>query len=363
MRDVVTFGEVMGRLDLPGKRKTVQALPGPLECSFAGSEANVAASIAYMGGSVRFISALPNNDLGEACLHRLRGLGIDTAHILRKEGRLGLYFVENGANQRPSKVIYDREGSVINLVGFEEFQWETIFEGASWFHISGITFGLSEKSAENGLKACRLARERGLQVSCDLNYRKKLWRWDSTLPPKDLARKVMSRALEHVTVLIANEEDISDVLDIHPEGSDILGGVLSIDGYGKLARNVVKRLPGLEQVAISLRESLSATHNNWGALLYDHSSGRLHTAPVDGEGTYAPFEIKSIVDRVGGGDSFAAGLIYALNSGEFENLERALLFAVSASCLCHSIQGDFNYSSREEIEALMGGDGSGRVQR
>ncbi len=371
-KTIVTFGEIMGRLDIPHNRKFVQGLPGSLEMTFAGAEANVAMSVTYLGATSRFVTALPNNDIGEACVHKLRGVGIDVNSIIRTSDRLGTYYVETGANQRPSKVIYDRAYSAVSLAKFEQYDWEHIFADASWFHVSGITPALSKIAAENTLLACKMAQEKGITVSCDLNFRKKLWQWDSSITPKELAQKTMPEILKYVDVLIANEEDASDILGISPKGSNIEGGDLDHSGYVEVAQEIMCEFPSVKLVATTLRESISASHNNWGAMVYDKATERAYYAPMaDGEGrtatagnpVYTPYEIHNIIDRVGGGDSFAAGLIYALNSDEYNNPEQAVQFAVAASCLCHSIQGDFNYSSKTEVELLMKGNASGRVQR
>ena len=364
MKDViVTFGEIMGRIDMPEKKKLIQNLPGKVSYNFAGAEASVAVSVKYLGKNTRYVTSLPEHELGDACINKLRGLGVDVDYIHRGDGRLGVYYVETGANQRPSRVIYDREYSAISMVDFEAFDWESIFDGATWLHTTGITAALSKKSAENTLKVCKLAKEKGLNVSCDLNFRGKLWKFDSQYDSKTLAQKTMPEILNYVDVLIGNEEDAAVVLDIHAEGTDINSGVISSEGYVSVARQIVERFPQMQKVAITLRESISASHNNWGGMLYDKSLDKAFFGPVDSSGNYNPYRIYNIVDRVGGGDSFAAGLIYALNSDSYSDSESAIKFAAAASCLCHSINGDFNYSSLSEVEHLMKGDSSGRVQR
>ena len=358
---VVTFGEIMGRLDVLEHGKLVQDLPGMLRFSFAGAEANVAVSLTMMQDTApRFVTALPDHDLGDACVQRLRGLGLDTRFIVRNKGRLGNYYVEAGANQRPSKVIYDREYSAISLIKYTAFDWPAIFEGASWLHISGITPALSHQSAINTQEICQLAKQYGLYISCDLNFRKKLWQWQPGIPAKELARKTMPSILQYVDVLIANEEDAADVLNIHAADTDVEAGQISQQAYIQVAEQIIRRFSNIAQVATTLRESVSASHNNWGAMLY--SGGQAYFAPLDSEGHYTPYEIHNIVDRVGGGDAFAAGLIYALNYRSY-GPQDALHFAVASSCLCHSIRGDFNYCRKEEVESLMSGRTSGRVQR
>ncbi len=360
-KTVVTFGEIMGRLDTLGHHRFIQNLPGTLRYTFGGAEANVAVSISeFSKEPVRFVTALPNHELGEACARQLRGIGLNTDFIVSTKGRLGTYYVESGANQRPSKVIYDRQYSAISLIEYTAFDWPAIFAGASWFHITGITPALSQQSSTNSLEICKLAKQYGLRISCDLNFRKKLWQWQPGTSPKELAQKTMPDMLQYVDVLIANEEDSSDVLNLHAAETNIESGKIAQDAYINVAKQITQRFPSISQIAITLRESISASHNNWGAMLY--SDGQAYFAPLDNEGHYAPYEIRNIVDRVGGGDSFAAGLIYALNCGLYKTQD-ALRFAVAASCLCHSIRGDFNYSSKEEVELLMRGNASGRVQR
>ena len=360
---IITFGEIMGRFCPEGNKRLVQSMPGMLELSFGGAEANVAASLAIFGLPTTFVTALPDNVLGDACVQTLRGIGVDTSHILRtKQGRLGLYFVEKGANQRPSNVVYDRSHSSIATTLAESFDWAAIFKQAVWLHVSGITPALSQIAFESTLAAVRAAKASGITVSCDLNFRKKLWQWEKGTSPKALACRCMTQVLKHVDVAIANEEDASDVLGIHAEGSDIQSGHLAIERYPQVAREIARQFPGISKIAITLRESYSASHNNWGAMLYDVATGKAWFAP-ESEGKYTPYEIKNIVDRVGGGDSFAAGLVFGLNTPELKQPEQALRFAVAASCLAHSIEGDFNFSSRAEVEALMNGNASGRVAR
>jgi 2-dehydro-3-deoxygluconokinase len=363
MARFVTFGEIMARMEPQGFGRIRQALPGLLKVSFAGSEANVAASLAYLGEEAAFVTALPDNDLGEACIGALRNIGVDTTKIFKvPRGRLGIFYVETGANQRPSRVIYDRELSALSLAEPEAYDWPSAFVGAAWFHISGITPAVSRHAADTALEAVRCARDAGLTVSCDLNFRKKLWRWEVGTDPKSLARRVMAEILPYVDLVIGNEEDAEDVLGIRAGGSDATAGKLEIERYPEVAARIIDRYPNVSRVAVTLWESLSATHNNWSGMLYEAGSRRAFFAPLR-DGAYAPYCIHSIVDRVGGGDAFAAALIYALNDPELRKPAGAVSFAAAASCLCHSIEGDFNFSSREEILALMGGEASGRVQR
>lgn len=363
MKKIITFGEVMGRLCPQGFNRFAQNMPGTLDFTFGGAESNVAGSIAHMGGEAAFVTALPDNALTDACVAQFKGLNIDTSHIQRtKQGRFGLYFLETGANQRPSHVIYDREHSAISLAAPESYPWEKIFAGAGWFHISGITPAISSRAAQASLLAVKTARQKGVTVSCDLNFRKKLWNWDAGMKPRELAEKTMRQILEYVDVVIANEEDASDVLSLKAENTDVHAGHLDISRFPEVAREIVRQFPKVSRVAITLRESISASHNNWGAMLYSKLEDRANFAPWR-EGEYRPYEIRNIVDRVGGGDSFAAGLVFALNTPELSGSQDAIEYAVAASCLAHSILGDLNYSTRKEVEALMRGSGSGRVVR
>lgn len=363
MTRIVTFGEIMARLAPPGFLRLRQALPGALDVTFAGAEANVAASLAMFGAEAAFVTALPDNPLAEACLATLKGIGIDTRHILQtNSGRLGLYFLETGANQRASRVIYDRDHSAISLAAPDAFDWDAIFAGATWFHVTGITPALSRLAADTTVDAVKQAKRHGLTVSCDLNFRGKLWRWDPPTPSRELAGRVMREVLPHVDVLIANEEDCGDVLGIHAGQTDVHAGKLDVHRYPDVARQVVAQFPNLRFVATTLRQSVSASHNNWGAMLFDAADNAAHFSPRQ-EGEYRPYEIRNIVDRVGGGDAFGAGLIFAFTEWGFKETLKALDFAAAASCLAHSIVGDFNYVSRTEAEALMAGSASGRVVR
>jgi 2-dehydro-3-deoxygluconokinase len=363
MNRVITFGEIMGRLTPGGFLRFRQALPGKLECTFAGAEATVAASIAAFGGDAAFVTALPTHAIADACIANLKAMGLDTRHVVRtKEGRLGLYFLETGANQRPSNVIYDREGSAISMTAAERYDWAQIFAGARWFHVSGITPAISATASQAAMAAVEEARARGVTISCDLNFRRKLWRWAPGVKPEELAQRTMRQLLSHVDVVIGNEEDAGEVLGIHARHTDVQAGRLAIDKYPEVAREIVAQFPQVAQVAITLRESISASHNNWGAMLYDARVQRAFYAPL-GEGRYQPYAITHIVDRVGAGDAFAAGLIFAKITPELSAPQTAISYAVAASCLAHSISGDFNFSSRAEVEALMAGAASGRVVR
>jgi 2-dehydro-3-deoxygluconokinase len=361
---LVAFGEIMARIAPPGHLRWRQALPGSVNVTWGGGEANVCASLALFGGRARFLTALPRTPIAESIVATLRGLGVDTDHILwRKDGRLGLYFVEAGANQRGSSVIYDRDHSAVSLAGREEYDFNAALADATWLHVTGITPAISEAACRANLALVRLAKERKLTVSCDLNFRKKLWNWRPGTTAKALAGECMTEVLEHVDVVIANEEDAADVLGIHAEGTDVSAGKIDATAYQSVAEQIVQCCPRVSRVAITLRESVSADHNNWGAMLYDAASKSSSFAPLNDRGEYQPYEIRDIVDRVGGGDSFAAGLIHALCSGQWNQPPQAIAFATAASCLKHSIQGDFNYVTENEVLALMGGNASGRVQR
>ncbi len=339
---VVTFGEIMLRLKSPGLERFFQS--PSLEATFGGGEANVAVSLANYGMDAAFVTVLPDNDISKACIGQLRGFGVDTSNIATGKGRVGIYYLESGANQRPSKVIYDREYSAISLATPDDVDFKKAFKDATWFHITGITPAISKSAADLSMIAVKTAKEMGLTVSCDLNFRKNLWKYGVE------AKEVMSEIVKYVDVVIANEEDCQKSLGIE-NNQKVESGVLDTTKYEELAKEVMKRYPNVSTIAITLRESKSATHNDWSACIYN------------GKDFYVSrkYEITDIVDRVGGGDSFGGGLIYGLNN--YDNQEDALEFAVAASCLKHSILGDFNRVSVNEVKTLMKGDGSGRVQR
>jgi 2-dehydro-3-deoxygluconokinase len=342
MDRVVTFGEVMLRLKSPGFERLLQS--SVLEATFGGAEANVAVSLANYGLAAIFVSALPRNAIGDACLAELRGFGVDTSHVRRQGERLGIYFLEGGANQRPSRVTYDRVGSAIATARPEDFDWPGIFDGAAWFHVSGVTPAISASAAELCLYAVRFARSRGVPVSVDYNYRKNLWQWGRTAP------EVMRELVGYATVGIANEEDCQQALGIEL-ATDVTSGQLEAGKYRQLAERVLAEFPNLERQVITLRESRSADVNGWSAVLHNRSDFLRSRV----------YEITDIVDRVGGGDAFAAGLIYGLL--KLPDDAAALEFATAASCLKHSIPGDYNRVVVSEVEALVKGGGSGRVQR
>ena len=352
----------MCRLASPGHLRLRQTRE--LEVTYAGAEASVAASICNYGGTARYVTALPKHALAEATMDTLRAVGIDTRFIVRTDaGRLGLYFLETGANQRPSNVIYDRADSAIATTAAEQYDWDAIFEGSQWLHLSGISPALSQSAAEATLVAAQKAKQAGSTVSIDLNFRGKLWKWHPSKQGRELAQETMRTILPLVDVVIANEEDCYDVLGIRAGQTDVHAGALDTARYPEVARQVVQQFANVSKVAITLRESLSATHNNWGAMLLDADLDQPFYAPLNANGNYQSYHIKSIVDRVGGGDAFAGGLIFALTTPELSDPQTALNYAVAASCLKHSIKGDFNYSTRSEVESLMGGSASGRVVR
>ena len=361
---VAGFGEVMLRLSPPGFMRLGQALPGSLCATFGGGETNVCASVAMFGMPSRVLTALPKNAVADALVAQLRGLGVDTSHVLRTDGgRVGTYFTETGANQRGSTVLYDRAHSSIAETPATAYDFESMLRDVSWLHLSGITPAISRRACEANLALAEAAAARGVKISLDLNFRKKLWRWEEGTEPRALAARCMEPLAALADVLIGNEEDAKDVFGIEAEGSSVEDGKLSLEGYKGVASALSRRFPKAKFAATTLRESHSATWNGWGAMLYDCSSATAHFAPLAPDGSYRPYEIRHIVDRIGGGDSFAAGLIYALNTPAWSDPARAVAFAVAASCLKHSIPGDYNAVSAAEVEALARGNASGRVSR
>ena len=339
---VLTFGEIMLRLKAPGHERFFQS--PMLEATFGGGEANVAISLANYGMDAEFLTVLPKNDIAECCIRELRYFAVDTKKIVRSEGRMGIYYLEGGANQLPSKVVYDRAYSSIALAKPGDIDWDEAFEGVDWFHITGITPAISESAMELSLEAVKEAKKRNITVSCDLNYRKNLWKYGKK------ASEVMRELAKYVDVAIANEEDVQKSLEITVD-VNVESGELDRKKYKALGNKVLESYPNMKCIAITLRESHSADWNGWAACLND------------GKDFYVSkkYEIRDIIDRVGGGDSFAGGLIYGLN--QYEDKQSALEFAVAASCLKHSVIGDFNRVSVSDVEKLMGGDGTGRVQR
>ncbi|HEV3340337.1 MAG TPA: sugar kinase [Pirellulales bacterium] len=360
----LAFGEIMLRVAPEGHLRFRQVLPGRVDMTFAGAEANVCAALAMWGQPCRYVTAMPSNAVTEALVTVLRGLGIDTQYLVcRDVGRLGVYFVETGANQRSSLVVYDRDHSAISLAAPQEYHFEEALRGVTWVHVTGITPSLSENAYLATLDLVRLAHARGVGVSCDLNFRNKLWRWKPGFSAKQLAHECMTHILPHVKVLVANEEDAGDVLGIHAAGTKVEEGRINPAAYEQVAREIIRQFPDLSRVAITLRESFSADRNHWGAMLFDAEGDRAWFAPLDAQGDYRPYEILDIVDRVGAGDAFAAGLLYAMHSADYAEPQRGLQFAVAASCLKHSIKGDFAYVTVPEIAALVSGVASGRVRR
>ena len=339
---ILTFGEIMLRLKAPGHERFFQS--PMLEATFGGGEANVAVSLANYGMDAEFLTVLPKNDIADACIRELRYFGVDTKKIVRSEGRMGIYYLEGGANQLPSKVVYDRAYSSIALAKPGDIDWDKAFEGVAWFHITGITPAISEPAMELSLESVKEAKKRNITVSCDLNYRKNLWKYGKK------ASEVMQELAKYVDVAIANEEDVQKSLEITVD-VNVESGELDREKYRALGNKVLEAYPNMKCIAITLRESHSADWNGWAACLND------------GRDFYVSkkYEIRDIIDRVGGGDSFAGGLIYGLN--QYEDKQSALEFAVAASCLKHSVIGDFNRVSVSDVTKLMGGDGTGRVQR
>jgi 2-dehydro-3-deoxygluconokinase len=351
MKKIVTFGEIMLRLSPPNFQRFIQARS--FDVIYGGGEANVAATLANYGQAVEYVTRLPANDVGDACLNFLRQYGIGTRHIVRGGDRLGIYFLEMGSAQRGSKVIYDRAGSAIATVEPGMIDWRTVFAGADWFHWTGITPAISEGTATVCLEAVRTAREMELTISCDLNYRRKLWKWGKT------PDEVMPELVSMCDVAVGNEEDADKVFGIRAPEADVTAGKVEAGAYVYVCDELAKRFPSLRTIAITLRGSLSASHNTWSAILWARSGqgqreeGQVYTAPR--------YDVIPIVDRVGGGDSFCGGLIYGLRT--YDSVQLALNFATAASCLKHTIPGDFNLVSVAEVEKLMGGDVSGRVSR
>jgi len=343
MKKIVTFGEIMLRLSPPGYLRITQT--PTLEVSFGGAEANVAASLAKFGLPAEFVTRLPDNDLGETCLAYLRRYAIGTTHILRGGDRLGIYYLETGAAQRGSKVVYDRANSAAATIQPGMVDWKTVFDGAGWFHTTGITPAISASAADVAVEAVSAAQEQGLTVSCDMNYRKNLWKWGKK------ASQVMPELFRYCDVAVGNEEDAKDVFGIEPPETDVKSGKVAADSYRYVCEKLVERFPNLKTVAITLRGSISATHNTWSGVLWHE--GQFYSTRI--------YDIAYIVDRVGGGDSFVAGLIYGMLT--YNDPQQALDFAGAASCLKHSISGDFTEITLAEVEKLRQGDASGRVAR
>ncbi|MBP7962938.1 MAG: sugar kinase [Caldilineaceae bacterium] len=343
MKKIVAFGEIMMRLSPPGFQRFGQARS--FDVVYGGGESNVVVSLANYGMPTEFVTRLPANDLGDACMASLRQYGVGVDKIVRGGERLGIYFLEMGAVQRGSKVVYDRAHSAISTIERGMIDWRAAFEGADWFHWTGITPAVSEGAADVLLEGLEVAKEMGLTISCDLNYRKNLWKWGKT------QQEVMPALVEFCDVVIGNEEDAEKVLGIHAPDADVIGGKVEAESYRYVCEEMARRYPGIKSIAITLRGSVSASHNTWSAVLW--SDNDFYSGPH--------FDITHIVDRVGGGDSFMGGLIYGLRT--YDDPQQALNFAVAASCLKHTIFGDFNLVSVDEVRKLMSGDASGRVSR
>lgn len=343
MSRVVTFGEIMLRLATPGFARFQQAMPGSMNATFAGAEASIAASLAYLGIDAAFVTALPDHAIADACIADLRGLGIETKHILRTpEGRLGTYFLEHGANQRGGNVIYDRDGSSVAITPASAYDWDTIFADCEWFVISGITPAISRNAAEVALFAVEEAKRRQIKVVCDMNYRTKLWRWEPPLSARDLATRTMRILLPHVTVFVGGISDATAMLGIEFHGD------LKV-----LAKQIVAEFPNLTHAAFTLRDGSTSAAQCFSGALYETATDTLHTAPA--------YTITQVIDRLGAGDAFTAGLVFSFLQNSAA--PATIAFATAAGCLAHSIEGDYNYCTRAEIEAVMQGDAGGRVSR
>ncbi len=356
MSRIVAFGEIMCRLATPGQKRFGQAMPGQLDTTFAGAEASAAVSIAHLGGRASFVTALPDHALAEACLAQLRSFGVETEHILRvPQGRLGLFFYEAGSNQRPANVIYDRENSSVSITPAATYDWDAIFEGAEWLILSGITPAISKNAAEVTEIAMQQAQAHGVKIACDMNYRSKLWNWDPSLKPRELASQTMRKLLPYVTLFLGGEQDAAEILGITPDEN-------SEQPLLDIARQISKRYPQMTHIAMTLRECFSANHHSFGGVLYVREQDEIFHAPMR-NGQYQPYQITDIVDRLGGGDAFTAGLLFAMGDPELNDPQNTINFATAAACLSHSFEGDYNLATRAEIETLMHGDLSGRVNR
>jgi 2-dehydro-3-deoxygluconokinase len=343
MSRVVTFGEIMARIATPGYARFQQAMPGSVNVTFAGAEASISASLAYLGIDAAFVTVLPDHAIADACIADLRSLGVETKHILRTpEGRLGIYFLEHGANQRGGNVIYDRDGSSVAITPASAYDWDAIFTGCEWFVISGVTPAISRNAAEVALIAVQEAARRKIKVVCDMNYRTKLWRWEPPLSARELATRTMKTLLPHVTIFVGGISDATAML-----GIDFNGDLKA------LAKQIVAEFPNLTQAAFTLRDGSTSAVQCFSGALYEAATDTLHTAPG--------YTIKQIIDRLGAGDAFTAGLLFSFLQNS--TAPAAIAFATAAGCLAHSIEGDYNYSTRTEIEAVMHGDGGGRVSR
>ena len=360
--ELVTFGEIMSRFSPQRKLRLEQVMPGKIEVTFGGAEASVAVSYSRLGGKSHFVTALPKNSMADACIMNLKYHGVGTDNIFRADyGRLGTYYLETGSNQRASKVEYDRTGSSVSILNPSDYDWDTIFQNKTWLHITGITPAISKNACEATKEAVKKAKEGGITISCDLNFRGKLWAWDNDHSPKELAKKEMSQILKYIDIVIGNEQDAEDVLGVKIKHSDFDSGTIQVSQYPKIAEKISNKFDNLSHIGITLRESISADHNRWGAMLFDCKNKEAYFAPEKDQ-KYVPYEITNIVDRLGAGDSFAAALIYSLHELKMQEKD-ALNFSVAASCIAHSIKGDFNITKVDEVKKLADGFTSGRVVR
>jgi 2-dehydro-3-deoxygluconokinase len=371
MKRIVAMGEIMGRFSPPGYQRFGQCMPGSLDILFAGAEASVAMSIAYLGGDAAFVTALPNHSIADACVAAVRAVGVDTRHIVRtSDGRLGLYFLESGVNQRPGKVIYDREGSSIAITPPDAYDWDAILKDADWLVISGITPAISRNGFDVTLAAVDAAAKHDVRVLCDFNYRGKLWNWSPPTPPRQLAIESIRLLLPKVDLLVAGTDEILELIGDQEEGGLIGDSSPPEVAFANAASRLCDRFPTLTQIASTFRRTASASRHELGGMLWNASTvpqqhGDVYWAPtlpnqMPAKQTYW---IEQVVDRIGTGDAFTAGLLFALTTPELSTPERAIAFATAAFCLSHSIAGDFNFTNRQEIEELLAGDFSGRVQR
>jgi 2-dehydro-3-deoxygluconokinase len=356
MKRIVTFGEIMARIATPQFKRFQQAMPGDVEVTFAGAEASIAGSLAYLGSQAAFVTALPKHAIADACIANLRSLGVDTNCILRTDhGRLGIYFYERGVNQRTANVIYDREGSAVSITPAAEYDWDRVLDGAEWFVVSGITPAISRNAADVTLAALQAAARRQVKVACDMNYRSKLWQWDAELSPRALATKTMRQLLPLVDLFVGGREDVAAVL-----GTDV--GEDTDEELLGMCRQISQQYPNIQWVAMTRRFGLSSTENYFGGLLYVVQANVGWFAPQSAVKKHS-YLITDIVDRLGAGDAFTAGLLYSLCTTDGAVSAATIEFATAAGCLAHSIEGDFNYVTRAEIESLLAGDSSGRVRR
>lgn len=361
---VLTFGEVMLRLVPPFSQRLAQSLPGTLDVTFGGAESNVAITLAQLGRPAAYCTSLPDNSLTDAFVGELRRHGVDGSRVLRRPyGRFGTYFIEMGASQRPDVVTYDRDGSAIALAEPTAYDWRSLLAGVTWLHITGITSGLSQSAAAATLACARAAQERGIPVSCDLNLRRKLWRWETSVAPLDLARRELTRLLELASVVITSPADAGAVLGMEVPGTNLEEDTLDEAACRTLAGAIAQRFPQLTQIALTLRTTISASETLFGGALYETGSKSLSLAPFTGDGCYEPYRIAPIVDRIGAGDGFAAGLIHALRTPELRDGAMAIRYATALGCLKHSVRGDYYVGTHADVMSLVEASRSGRVQR